>query len=48
MKSRYVDMLKDRMQFEIFIMVSRDLLRYAGATKETIKDVFEKRGIRDE
>ena len=42
MKSRYVDMLKDRMQFEIFIMVSRDLLRYAGATKETIKDVFEK------
>lgn len=48
MKSRYIDMLKDRMQFEIFIMVSRDLLRYAGATKETIKDVFEKRGVRDE
>lgn len=48
MKSRYVDMLKDRMQFEIFIMVSRDLLRYAGATEETIKDVFKERGERHE
>lgn len=38
----------DEMQFEIFIMVSRDLLRYAGATEETIKDVFEKRGVRHE
>lgn len=48
MTSRYVDTLKDRMQFEIFIMVSRDLLRYAGSTEETIKDVFEKRGGRYE
>lgn len=48
MTSRYVDMLKDRMQFEFYIMVSRDLLRYAGATEETIKDVFEKRGLRHE
>ena len=48
MTSRYVDMLKDRMQFEIFIMVSRDLLRYAGATKETIKDIFKERGGRYE
>lgn len=48
MTSRYVDMLKDRMQFEFYIMISRDLLRYAGATEETIKDVFEKRGVRDE
>lgn len=28
MTSRYVDKLKDRMQFEIFIMVSRDLSIY--------------------
>lgn len=48
MTSRYVDKLKDRMQFEIFIMVSRDILRYAGATEETIKDIFEKRGGRYE
>lgn len=48
MTSRYVDKLKDRMQFEIFIMVSCDLLRYMGVTEETIKDVFEKRGVRDE
>lgn len=48
MTSRYVDKLKDRMQFEIFIMVSRDLLRYAGATEETIKDVFKERGERHE
>ena len=48
MTSRYVDRRKNRMTFEIFIMVSRDLLRYAGATEETIKDVFEKRGVRDE
>ena len=40
--------MQDIMEFEIFIMVSRDLLRYAGATEETIKDVFEKRGVRDE
>lgn len=48
MTSRYVDTLKDRIQFEFYIMVSRDLLRYAGATEETIKDVFEKGGVRDE
>lgn len=48
MTSRYVDRLKNRMKFEIFIMVSRDLLRYAGATEETIKDVFKERGGRYE
>ena len=48
MTSRYVDTLKDRMKFEFYIMVSRDLLRYAGATEETIKDVFKERGVRDE
>lgn len=42
------DRLKERVQFEIFIMCSRDLLRYMGASKETIRDIFEKRGVRDE
>lgn len=44
MTSRYVDKLKDRIQFEFYIMVSRDLLEYADASKETIKEVFDKRG----
>lgn len=46
--SDIVDIFRYNMQFEIFIMVSRDLLRYAGATEETIKDIFEKRGVRHE
>lgn len=46
--SRYVDTLKDRIQFEFYIMVSRDLLKYAGASKETIKEVFDNRGSKHE